>query len=131
MISATSPGSSGTVGALRRLCQSRCDSRQLRLFPTKAGLARARGRCYVVSDQRDTCAHDAADATREFERRAEVDGDDNHARQAAAPEGGNPLGPVLGPEQNRVALAEPCLVQTPGESARGGGHIANSDSDGF
>ncbi len=67
--------------------------------------------------------HDAADPPRELGRRAEVDGDDDDAREDAAPERGDPLRPVLGPEQNGVALAEPRFVQAAGEAPGGGRHL--------
>ncbi len=81
-------------------------------------------RRHIVADQRDARAHDAANPPRELGRRPEVDGDDDDAREDAAPERGDPFGPVLGPEEDRVAFAEARFVQTAGETAGGGGHLA-------
>ena len=87
-------------------------------------------RGHVVADQRDARTNDAAHPPRELEGGAEVDGDHDHAREDAPPERGNPLGPVLGPEQGRVALAESRLAQASCETAGGGRHVAVSIASG-
>ena len=61
----------------------------------------------------------AADAREELGRRAVVDRHDDDAAEQAAPERDDPLGPVLAPEDDLVALAEAGGVQARRKAARG------------
>ena len=67
--------------------------------------ATSRERRDVLADQDQLGADDARDAREEIRRRAVVDRHDDDAAEQAAPERDDPLGPVLAPEDDFVALA--------------------------
>ena len=54
---------------------------------------------------------------------AVVDRHDDHADQETAPERDDPLGPVLGKEDDLVAFAETGRMQPRREAARGASHL--------
>jgi len=73
----------------------------------------------VLADQNQLRGDDPCDTRQEVGRGAVVDRHDHDAAQQTRPEGDDPLGPVLAPEDDRVALADAAIVQRRGKAARG------------
>ena len=103
MISAVS---SRVTDARRRRCPWRCQSSSVQA-PHVGGPSR-RARTPRLPRRSAPAARSTmrGDAPQEVGRGAVVDGHGDDALEQAAPERGNPLGPVLRPEDDRVALAE-------------------------
>ena len=92
----------GGIGHLARVVPV-----ELRERPdVEAGVLSARLELHLVAGEEHAALHDAAHAPEEVDRRAVVDRHRHDALQQAAPQRRDPFRPVLGPEQDRVALGE-------------------------
>ena len=116
MISATSSRVMATCGART------VGPLELLQLPDRC-TARVTDRRNVLSDEHQPRLDDSADPREKVGRRAVVDRHDDRADQETAPEGDDPLGSVLGKEDNRVALAETGRMQPGREAARGASHL--------
>jgi hypothetical protein len=67
-------------------------------------------RRHILADEQEFRRDKTADAGEKVRRRAVIDRHDNDAAKQAPPEGDDPVGTVLAPEDDLVPFAQPELV---------------------